>query len=84
MPTEDARTENPGEVLPDEVTVWVARCPNCNEVHLTMLTRSNKEGGPWKEIVGGVTDVPEEDYYCTECRSFVNLKEANVWEQAER
>lgn len=83
MPTEDARTENPGEILPDEVTVWVATCPQCGEVHLTMLTREKTDGGPWKEIVAGVTEISEEDYYCEACRSFVNLKEANVWEKAQ-
>lgn len=69
--------------LPDEVVAWTARCPNCDEVHLTMLTRATGEGGPWSEIVGGVTEVDEKDYYCTACRAFVNLKEADVWEKAE-
>jgi hypothetical protein len=83
MPTEDTRTEDL-EVLPDEVAVWTAHCPSCEELHLTMLTRATGEGGPWTEIVGGTTEVPEEDFYCTECRSFVNLKDAEVWQKAER
>lgn len=83
MPTEEQRTEDPAEVLPDEITAWTARCPNCGEVHLTMLTRATGQGGPWTEIIGGATEVAEKDYYCTECRAFVNLKEAEVWEKAE-
>lgn len=82
MPTEDARTEDPADPIPDEITAWNARCPNCDEIHLTMLTRKRGTGGPWTEIVGGATEVAEKDYYCTECRSFVNLKEAEVWERA--
>lgn len=79
MPTEDPRTENPHDALPNEVTAWTAHCPNCDAAHLTMLTRAHADGGPWKEIISGVTDVAESDYYCSECRSFINLKDADVW-----
>lgn len=78
MPTEDPRTEDPHDTLPDEVTAWTAQCPNCQTPHLTMLTRA-KGDGPWSEIIGGVTTVAEQDYYCTECRAFINLKDPDVW-----
>jgi predicted RNA-binding Zn-ribbon protein involved in translation (DUF1610 family) len=81
--------EPAGEDLPDafeeeieqEITAWTAECPHCGEARVTMLTKAD-EAGPWAEIVGGATEVDEEDYYCRECGGFVNLKEAENWIEA--
>lgn len=48
-----------------------------------MLTKKTEQGGPWAEIIGGATEVEERDYYCEACGTFVNLKEAGVWEREE-
>jgi thymidine kinase len=79
---ENPTDQQAGAEIPDEIEAWVAICGDCGNEHLTMLTRSADDHGPWKEIISGVTEVDEEDYYCRECKNFVNLKEADVWRPA--
>ncbi|PSG95955.1 hypothetical protein BRD56_13090 [Thermoplasmatales archaeon SW_10_69_26] len=78
---DDPVPDNVEEEIEQEITAWTAECPHCGEPRLTMLTKA-AEAGPWVEIVGGATDVDEEDYYCRECGGFVNLKEAGIWVEA--
>lgn len=82
MEREDAPNPDAfAEEIEQEITAWTAECPECGEPRLTMLTKAD-EAGPWAEIVGGATEVDEEDYYCRDCGGFVNLKEAENWVEA--
>lgn len=75
--------EGDGERLPEGIMAWAAVCPSCGHVNLTMLTKAEgPDVGPWTEIQGRSTRVDEQHYYCSECRTFIDLKDPSNWRKA--
>lgn len=63
---------------------WRAYCPACGEQTVDLPEGFEDVDQPWTAVQGRSLSYEERDYYCDDCRSFVNLKDPDVWHRGSR